>query len=1528
MKRTLWLTIPILLGILMTTTLLGELEEAVQAARLPLDTECLQNPGFETATGGIPDYWERWGGTLAQASGPVHSGAHAGVLTTTTANGLKYVYQTITVTGGSTYQFSGWIRENDPNLSEAFLRLRWYASADGSGTALSSVDSTAMLTTDDPDYRFLTTGPITAPLTANSAKACFYVRVVNGIAGTAYFDDASFQRIGGSEPVADLAVAKTGAATAMAGDVITYLITLANTGSAVASNVRLTDTLPAGLDLIAQSSPFTATVAGNRLAWEVGDMAASAVHAITITAQLSDAAVTPLVNVVTATTTASETNTANNTTAWQTTVLLPGQPHLAVAKTGPATAMTGDAITYLITLANTGSATAPGVRLTDTLPAGLDLITQSSPFTATVAGNRLVWEAGDVTTDAVHAITLTARLSAAAVTPLVNVVTATTTASEAASTAVWSTTVLVASAPLDVVINEVAWMGTDAYANHEWIELHNTTKHALDLHGWTLRDHDGVLATLEGMVPAQGYYLLARDTTVFSGPVPQIDQTLGGNLRNDGEAITLTDRSGVVIDTANIERGYDGGWAGGDSDIPRRTMERITPTAPDADANWCTNDGLTRNGLDAANKPINGTPGTQNSCYRPPLEQIADLVVAKTGPPSVYINHPIVYQITLANTGQATATQVLVTDTLPLAVDFTAQSSSLSFTRRGRTLAWEADRVAVGASHTIIITGQVAGTAVLSFTAITNHVTATTTAFETNTEDNHAAWTSVVSSGPKVYLPLVLRNYTAPRYWVVIETVLYDGLRPNDYDEAVQLLNGGDRAVDLTGWRLCKMGLADWSCADLPAVNIQPHQRLWLARSGADFAASFGFEADYVLSGWPALANTGDEVALLAATGTVQDALVFRGGDVTIPGWEGPAVQPYHGANFALEGQVLYRILDEETGRPAGDTDTAADWAQSTTDPWVGRRVRYPGWDLEQFFHPAVGASGAVTIGVAPDNAYQLVVDTIRSARERIEMEVYTLEHYELVGELVQQARQGVSVTVLLEGGPVGGVEDQELWACQQLHATPRGQCYFMVTSDTLKIYDRYTYLHAKFIIVDRKRLLVGSQNLTYSGLPDDDKRNGSGGSRGAVLVTDAPEIVGRAVEIFQADCDPDHHTDVSAWGPDNPLGYGPPPVGFIPDPGTDWTTYTVQFSSTLTTSGDWFELVTAPESALRQSDALLGLVGRAGAGDGVYVEQLYEYPHWGSVTTAPNLRLEAYIAAARRGAAVRILLNGGNFGIQQFSLTNNVEAAAYVNAIAQAERLNLSAHLGDPTAYGIHNKMVLVDLGADGQYVHVGSINGSETSNKINREMALQVRSTPLFDYLYAVFEHDWQHQPPLTHLMISEVLYNPSGEDTGKEWIEIYNPTAENVNIAGWYLGDVGPAGEYGSGLYRFPGGAVLLAGGVIVVAQQANDVSFTPDYEFLIDPYRDNPAVPNMVRAGSWDGFGLALGNEGDEVLLLDDTTAVVDVVTYGSGSFPGVIPHPGVSGQGHSLERRPPERDTDDCSQDFFDRYPPTPGSLPK
>ncbi len=1204
---------------------------------------------------------------------------------------------------------------------------------------------------------------------------------------------------------------------------------------------------------------------------------------------------------------------------------------LVVTKIGPVAITPGSLITYHIALSNTGSTTATTVRVTDTLPAAVNFVTQTTVFTFDHSGRNLVWQLGDVPTDTLHLIIVTGRVTGTGSGTLTNLVTATTTASETVpsnNVDDWSTGVVVTHSSLDVAINEVAWMGTDASWSHEWIELYNTTEGRIDLHGWTLSDHNGTLATLTGTIPAGSYYLLAECTTTFSGTVPQIDQLFSGNLRNDGEPITLTDSSSVVIDTANTERRYDNDWAAGSNTVPKRTMERISPTAPDTDANWCTNDGVTRNGQDTNGKPINGTPKARNSCHQPPAGGTADLVVAKTGPAAAHPGGIITYHIALSNTGSIAAAGTLLTDTLPAAVEFITQTSHFTFTSSRLALVWQLGDVPTASLHIITITGRVADT---GSGTITNLVTATTIASETVMANNIATWETTIGATGE---PQVL-----------ISAVLYDGYQSADPDEAVQLINVGTASADLAGWELCKDTGSGLTCRALPSAVLSPTVRIWLARRAVSFTASFGFPPDHEMDIWLpyGLADAGDEVVLRDGHATI-DAVVYKGGNTDIVGWSGPAVQPYSVGRET--GQILYRIPDEATSLPATDTDTAADWIQYASNVTHGRRVLYPGWDLDSLFWPLTATEQAtVVVGVAPDNAFNVVSQTIARAQHTISIEVYSLRNPDVVTALVQKAQEGVDVTVLLEGQQArvshsDSQWQQELWACQQIEAAG-GQCWFMIHETGDRIFNRYDYLHAKFLIVDSEWLVIGSQNLTDSSLPSDDKSNGTSGSRGVVLAMNGPSVVARAAEVFARDLDPVHHNDILRWNAAyaQANGYGHPdpaytPVLTVPD----YMTYTVRFPDPLTMNGTFsFELFTAPEAALRQSDALLGLLAQAGVNDTVYVEQLYEHVDWGdNPTDDPNLRLEAYIAAARRGATMRVLLNGGTFDGLDFGNVNTA-TVAYVNQIARAEGLDLEAAIGDPTQWGIHSKMVLVWLDKEenkGGYTHAGSINGSESSNKINREMALQVKSDEIYRYLAHVFEVDWwlarpvflplamrnytTPPPPVDYAVISEVYYAGS---VGVEWAEICNPTEQTIDLSGYKIGDAETDDRF-EGMYQFPPGTTMPPQGVLVIAFDGSQVP-QADFEMF-----DHSATPDMIKCTAWGAGDWTLRNDGDQVLLLGPTDQIVDVVVWGDATYPGVSPHPGVSLFTHSLERYPHYYDTDDCAFDFRDRYPPTPGVLPE
>jgi hypothetical protein len=231
------------------------------------------------------------------------------------------------------------------------------------------------------------------------------------------------------------------------------------------------------------------------------------------------------------------------------------------------------------------------------------------------------------------------------------------------------------------------------------------------------------------------------------------------------------------------------------------------------------------------------------------------------------------------------------------------------------------------------------------------------------------------------------------------------------------------------------------------------------------------------------------------------------------------------------------------------------------------------------------------------------------------------------------------------------------------------------MSSDTTPA--RYRFQHAKILLVDGQRVLIGSENLNPTSMPADDKGDGTAGRRGVYLITDAPGVVSHVQALMQADIDPVHHGDLVTCQDTPVLCIGSPPLS---EP--NWTSYTVAFSEPLTVQGEFaFEIVQSPENGLRTVDGLLGLLGRAGEGDTILVEQLYEHLSWGPAEGTPeidpNLRLEAYLDAARRGAKVRILLNSYTFADYY---NENRDTVDHLRSIAGAEGLDLQARQGNPT--------------------------------------------------------------------------------------------------------------------------------------------------------------------------------------------------------------------------------------------------------
>ena len=217
----------------------------------------------------------------------------------------------------------------------------------------------------------------------------------------------------------------------------------------------------------------------------------------------------------------------------------------------------------------------------------------------------------------------------------------------------------------EIIISEVAWGGTPADSEDEWIELRNLGEEPVDLTGWALRWREKgaeppdawTVVPLEGTIsgspshlnpcltdwfdyaaqhyqspiryvvgeavssedPEKPFFLAERrhDETVSDVPSEYAGLVYHASswpmeipLSDEGAIIELVNTSGEVVDTANAYVADISSWPAGDRF--GRTMERIDPLGPDEPWNWRTNEGIIAFHQDARKTPLFATSWNPN----------------------------------------------------------------------------------------------------------------------------------------------------------------------------------------------------------------------------------------------------------------------------------------------------------------------------------------------------------------------------------------------------------------------------------------------------------------------------------------------------------------------------------------------------------------------------------------------------------------------------------------------------------------------------------------------------------------------------------------------------------------------------------------------------------------------------------------------------------------------------------------------------------------------------------------------------
>jgi cardiolipin synthase A/B len=145
------------------------------------------------------------------------------------------------------------------------------------------------------------------------------------------------------------------------------------------------------------------------------------------------------------------------------------------------------------------------------------------------------------------------------------------------------------------------------------------------------------------------------------------------------------------------------------------------------------------------------------------------------------------------------------------------------------------------------------------------------------------------------------------------------------------------------------------------------------------------------------------------------------------------------------------------------------------------------------------GGGRPVALLIGPDDGPEPIIHLIASARASVWMEMYLLTDARAIAALADRVRAGCDVRVILEPTPYLN-EDANQAAYAEL--TAAGAAVRWSTP-------RFSFTHAKTLIIDHARLVAMTLNLTGAGI---------NGNREYAAVDDDPADVAAAEAVFAAD--------------------------------------------------------------------------------------------------------------------------------------------------------------------------------------------------------------------------------------------------------------------------------------------------------------------------------------------------------------------------------------------------------------------------
>jgi phosphatidylserine/phosphatidylglycerophosphate/cardiolipin synthase-like enzyme len=348
---------------------------------------------------------------------------------------------------------------------------------------------------------------------------------------------------------------------------------------------------------------------------------------------------------------------------------------------------------------------------------------------------------------------------------------------------------------------------------------------------------------------------------------------------------------------------------------------------------------------------------------------------------------------------------------------------------------------------------------------------------------------------------------------------------------------------------------------------------------------------------------------------------------------------------------------------------------------------------------PTFAVTGAVA-AVSPDCSYRFLKKAIDAAQTSLLLYIYDASAPYLFDLLAAAKARGVKIKSMYDANSQGAAEKAALKAVSQTKAAP--------SSGDREV---FTVCHQKFLVIDKKTVILESANWAKSSVPQVEVVGGfKKANREWFIRFDDAQVAGWFTKLFDADWKiPASAAASVAAGP-----VGPPDVAIAA--AVQRPAKVFDFEDRADPAAQVTPIV-SPDNYLTEVKALLQSAARS-----VYLQQQY-------VLAGDGVKDLVRVLAKKRA-------DDPAFDVRIISSATFAQSWAGTKAMLDAAGMLDRLKAINPASFGhCHNKGVIVD----GKVVVVSSTNWSANSLLRAREAGVLVRSEKIARYYEDVFLVDW---------------------------------------------------------------------------------------------------------------------------------------------------------------------------------------------